>query len=210
MPRNQRIQFSGAWYHVFNRGISKKTIYFSDSHYYLFIDLLKKISEKYNVEIHSFCLMPNHYHLLIHTPEGNLSKAMQYFLSIFSRRINQDLNADGSVFKDRYKSIVIESTSYLLRLTRYIHLNPIEAGLSKSLSHYPWSSFNIYANNIQNKSMNWFHTHKIMEYFTKPEDFIYFHQFGVDEELKKTYSKGSIPNILGSTKFIESVKIALA
>jgi putative transposase len=151
MPRRSRIQYKGAWYHVFNRGISKKTIYFSDSHYFLFIELLGKITKKYNVEIHAFCLMPNHYHLLIHTPDGNLSKAMQYFLSIFAKRINDDINADGSVFRDRYKSILIDSTTYLLQLTRYIHLNPVEAQISSSAKTYKWSSYTAYTAEVTPK-----------------------------------------------------------
>ena len=89
MPRPPRIQYPHAWYHVMNRVTCRKTLYFSEHHYAIFITLLEMASKKHNVAVHSYCLMKNHYHLLLCTPEGNISKFMQYFSSQFVTIINK-------------------------------------------------------------------------------------------------------------------------
>ena len=89
-------------------------------------------------------LWPNHYHILIRTPEPNLDKAMHYFGSNFSRQINRDLHADGPLFKDRYKSLLVDTESYLLQVSRYIHLNPVESHMTSFPEEYAWSSYRSY------------------------------------------------------------------
>lgn len=141
MARPLRIQFNGAWYHVMNRGASRKNIFFNDKHRFHFLELLNQTSKIYGVEIHAYCLMINHYHLAIRTPNGNLSEAMRHFNSCYTQYVNRSMKKDGALFRGRYKAIVISHEGYLLRLSRYIHLNPLQAKLVKNLSDYRWSSF---------------------------------------------------------------------
>ena len=140
MSRPLRIEYPGAWYHVMNRGRRGEEIYTERNDYRLFIDLLKESAELFNIRIAAYCLMPNHYHLLIQTPDGNLSRCMRQINGIYAQRFNRVHNYDGQLFTGRYKSILVEVDSYLLQLLRYIHNNPLRAGLSDDLSAYEWSS----------------------------------------------------------------------
>src|ERR1700733_6569213 len=108
MPRPLRIEYEDAWYHVMNRGANHQPIFYTEVHREIFINLLKEISEKYFVEIHAFCLMDNHYHLLINTPLPNLSRAMRHLDGLYTQRFNIMEKRDGSLFRGRYKSILIE------------------------------------------------------------------------------------------------------
>lgn len=120
MPRPLRIEYEGAWYHVMNRGANHQNIFHTNEHRKLFLELLTEINQQFYVELHSFCLMDNHYHLLIHTPFANLSKAMRYLDGVYTQRINRMMNRDGPLFRGRYKSILIEEDTYLLQ----VHIPP--------------------------------------------------------------------------------------
>ncbi len=144
MPRKLRIQFDGAWYHVMNRGINHGKIFFSDEHRLNFIELLKTTTSNYQVEIHAYCLMGNHYHLILHTPIGNISHAIHYLNSQHTKYINKTLKRSGPLFKGRYHTILINDEKYLLRVSRYIHRNPLKAKMVTNLKEYPWSSYPYY------------------------------------------------------------------
>jgi putative transposase len=131
MPRPLRLEYENAWYHVMNRGAARQDIYKNDQHRLLFLNLLKEASLYYNIEIHAYCLMDNHYHLLIHTPRGNLSQAMRHINGLYTQVFNRSEKIDGSLFRGRYKAILVEEDSYLLQVSRYIHLNPVTAGLTQ-------------------------------------------------------------------------------
>jgi putative transposase len=205
MPRPRRLLFPNAIYHVFNRGISKKTIIFSDYHKLLFIKLLDDISQKFNVKIHAYCLMTNHYHILIETPNANLDKAMHYLGRNLSLQINKSLNADGALFKDRYRSLLVDSDQYLLQVSRYIHLNPVEAGLVDHPEQYKWSSYNTY---LSLDIEPFICTTKIFSYLKLKEDYRYFVNLGIDKEIKAFYSKKKKSDIIGSPHFISRFKPA--
>ena len=131
MSRPLRIEYPGAWYHVMNRGRRSESI-FSDKHDYLmFIDLLIEISEMCNVNIAAYCLMANHYHILLQTPDGNISRCMRHLNSVYTQRYNRTHGLDGQLFRGRYKSILVCNDSHLLQLVRYIHKNPVKAGIVK-------------------------------------------------------------------------------
>jgi len=194
MPRKPRIQYKGAWYHVFNRSINKKTIFLQDYEYQLFLDLLALTVKKFNIEVHSYCLMKNHYHLLIHTPNGNLSSAMQWMLAQYCQRLNKILNMDGAVFRGRFSSIVVDSDRYLLQLCRYIHLNPLQAQVAKDIVAYKWSSYYAF---ISGKNPAWLTTDRILDYFRTQEDFEHYIGLGIDEEIRRFYSQKNIKTHLG-------------
>ena len=153
MSRPLRIYFEGAWYHVMNRGVNKNEIFFKDTHRYEFLNLLGKTKEIYGIEIHAYCLMSNHYHLIIRTPRGNISQAMKYLNSTFAQYVNLTMHRDGPLFRGRFKAIVVNADEYLVRLSRYIHLNPLEAKMVTSLLKFRWSSYLSYIGRA--KSEEW-------------------------------------------------------
>ena len=134
MARQWRIEFPGALYHVLSRGNSGQDIFVSDDDRYLFLALLKELSERYNVEAYAYVLMSNHYHLLLKTMDANLSKAMQWFGTSFTRKFNLNNQHSGHLFQGRFKSIIVENDFYLLRLSCYIHRNPLRAGIVEQLA----------------------------------------------------------------------------
>ena len=132
MVRPLRIEYPGAMYHVMSHGNGFQWIYKSEENYYSFIEILKEIVVKYSFKIHTFILMLNHYHLLLETPLGNLSKGMLYFNRELARRYNYFSKRKGSVLKSRFKAILIEKEKYYLNVFRYINQNQIRLGISKT------------------------------------------------------------------------------
>ena len=127
MARALRIEYSGALYHVTSRGDRREDIYDDDVDRASFLNLLNDVCESYNWDCHGYCLMSNHYHLLIETVEPNLSAGMRQLNGVYSQKYNYRHNKVGHVFQGRYASILIKKESYLLELTRYIVLNPVKA-----------------------------------------------------------------------------------
>ena len=110
----------------------------------MFIDLLIEISEMWDVNVAAYCLMTNHYHILLQTPDGNISRCMRHLNSVYTQRYNRRHGFDGQLFRGRYKSILVCNDSHLLQLVRYIHKNPVKAGMVKDMPDYVWSSYKGY------------------------------------------------------------------
>ena len=144
MARPLRIEYSGAWYHVMNRGGAYRPIFLRDEHRALFLKLLQEIWEQYRIEIHAYCLMGNHYHLLVQTPQANLGRAMRHLNGLYTQRFNRIEKSDGPLFRGRYKAILVEQNPYFLQVSRYIHRNPVEASLVEKSLDYPWSSYQFF------------------------------------------------------------------
>ena len=140
MARPLRIEYADAWYHIMNRGRRSESIFIDKRNYNGFIELLKDTSEMWNLRIAAYCLMPNHYHILIQTPDANISRCMRHIDGVYTQRFNRYHQCDGSLFRGRYKSILIDADRYLLQLVRYIHRNPLKAGLTDQRDLYMWSS----------------------------------------------------------------------
>ncbi|MFH1282104.1 MAG: transposase [bacterium] len=151
MARSLRILFKGAYYHVINRGQGKRNIFLDNKDYSIFLTCLKESCLLYKVTITSYCLMPNHYHLLVHTPNANLSEFMRQLNSVYTQIHNRRHHHDGSLFKGRYKAIVVQEGSYLLRLIRYIHSNPVNAGIVKTMKDFAFSSHNNFMKQEENE-----------------------------------------------------------
>jgi REP element-mobilizing transposase RayT len=141
MARPIRLEFAGALYHVTSRGDRRENIYEDDSDRVAFLSLLSEVCESYNWTCHAYCLMSNHYHLLIETPDANLSKGMRQLNGIYTQKFNRIHNRVGHVFQGRYKAILVEKQSYLLELARYIVLNPVRAQMVRSANEWRWSSY---------------------------------------------------------------------
>jgi len=146
MPRPARVQFDNACYHVINRGLSRKKIFINDKGYQIFLEIMEEACQRFGVIVHAYCLMDNHYHLLLQTPKGNLSKFMQRVSSRYTQRFNKFTDGDGPLFRGRFKSMLIEDDPYLLVLSRYIHRNP--ANFIDNLSSYKWSSYPAYLGEV--------------------------------------------------------------
>ena len=144
MARPLRIEYEGAFYHVTSRGNERGKVFFEAKDYEKFKDYLKGACEKFGIVIHAYVLMTNHYHLLIETPEANLSRAMHYINGAYTSYLNMRKKRSGHLFQGRYKSIIVDSDSYLLELSRYLHLNPVSAGMVDKPADYPYSSCNAY------------------------------------------------------------------
>jgi putative transposase len=141
MARPLRIEYDGALYHVTSRGNARKSIFAGDEDRKIFLDTLKKVNEKYNFLCHAYCLMNNHYHLLIETPDGNLSKGMRQLNGIYTQRYNRRNKKTGHVFQGRYKAILIQKENHLLEVCRYIVLNPVRARAVTLPKEWKWSSY---------------------------------------------------------------------
>ena len=144
MARPLRIEYEGAFYHVTARGNERKRIFFAKSDYEAFKGYVKEAKEKYGARLYCYVLMTNHYHLLVETPKANLSRLMQYLNGSYTNYFNRKRKRSGHLFQGRYKAIVVERDSYLLELSRYLHLNPVRARLVVKPEDYPYSSYDAY------------------------------------------------------------------
>ena len=141
MARPLRLQFPGALYHVTTRGNAKNAIFLDDLDRFRFLDSLGKAITRCGWLCHAYCLMDNHYHVLIETPDGNLARGMHFLNGDYTNRFNKCHEHVGHIFQGRYKAILIHRDSHLLELCRYIVLNPIRAGIVSRPGQYRWSSF---------------------------------------------------------------------
>jgi REP element-mobilizing transposase RayT len=156
LGRPWRIEFEGALYHVTDRGVEKREIFIEVDDYRKFIFYLGRAAEHFNLLIHGFCLIPNHYHLECETPNANLSRAMQWLNTSYAVYFNRRHDRVGHVFQGRYYSTLVQKERHLLELTRYIHLNPVRAGLVRLPQEYEWSSYRIYVGG--SKEFGWLET----------------------------------------------------
>ena len=141
MARPLRIEYEGAVYHVTARGNARSDIYLSDSDRELFLDALSYVVDRFGWICHAYCLMDNHYHLMIETPHANLSRGMGQLNGVYTQRFNRKHGRVGHVYQGRFKSIIVDKDAYLLELSRYVVLNPVRARMVESAGDWPWSSY---------------------------------------------------------------------
>lgn len=208
MARQLRIQYEGAWYHIMNRGLERKNIFLKNKHKKLFTDLLQEISERFQIDIHSYCLMDNHYHLLLQTQLPNLDLAMKHLSSLYTLKFNRDVKRDGPLFRGRYKSILIDKDNYLLNVSRYIHKNPSTAKIIENDQKYPWSSYQYYNLNI-NQNPAWLITKEILSYFNDDRrKYVSFVEVSLEDAMDNTikfYASKKLKPILGSDSFVKEI-----
>lgn len=140
MARPLRIEFPGALYHLTARGNARASIYFDDRDRRVFLDIVGEVVERYLWRCYAYCLMPNHYHLVVDTPQPNLSRGMRQLNGLYTQRFNRRHGRVGHVFQGRFKGILVERESHLLELARYVVLNPVRAGMVEKPENYRWSS----------------------------------------------------------------------
>ena len=192
-----------------NRGRRHEVIFPGQEDYQRFLEILQEGSSMWNVRIAAFCLMPNHYHLLVQTPDSNLSRFMRHVDGVYTQRFNRSHVCDGSLFRGRYKAILVEADMYLLELVRYIHRNPLRAGLVHRLDRYPWNSHNAYIS--RSVTWMWLHKEPVLSMLnpaggSSAESYRAFMAQDESEELTAELSKTNIPSVLGSQDFVGWVK----
>jgi REP element-mobilizing transposase RayT len=164
MARQWRITFPGAFYHIMSRGNERQDIFRCDDDRKMFLDLIGDFSERFEIDMFTYVLMDNHFHLLLRTRQANLPKAMQWLGTTYTRKFNNRHDRSGHLFQGRYKSILVENDQYLLHLSCYIHRNPIRAGIISRLADYPWSSYPSYG--YARKTPKWLDTSLILNLMT--------------------------------------------
>jgi len=208
MSRPLRIEYPDAWYHVMNRGRRREEIFDGKEDYGQFVDILKETARVWKLRISAYCLMPNHYHLLVQTPEANLSRCLRHIDGVYTQRFNRFHGLDGPLFRGRYKSILVDGDKYLLPLVRYIHRNPIRAGLTKKLDSYPWSSHRNYVSGAKNET--WIYKEFILSLFSgkkgdRPRAYHRFVALEDEAEILGIFEK-KWPSVLGSGDFVRWIK----
>lgn len=141
MTRQLRLEFEGALYHVTSRGNRQQAIFRNDGDRYAWLGILATVCARFHLHIHAFCLMGNHYHLVVETPDGNLSRGMCQLNGQYTQRYNFRNATVGHLFQGRYNAILVQRQTYLLALSRYVVLNPVRAGMVATPSGWPWSSY---------------------------------------------------------------------
>lgn len=202
MARPLRIEYPGAWYHVMNRVAGRGLVFKERWTTDLFLRMLQEMDQRFDVECHAYCLMGNHYHLLLRTPEGNLGRAMRHFSGLFTQQYNRHLRRDGGLFRGRYKAILVDADSYLLAVSRYIHRNPLEAGIVRKLDSYAASSYPAYVGRAD--AAAWLKTDFVLDILgsSKAKYRQFVEQPGPDE-VTEFFRQGNQGPILGSAEFVK-------
>ena len=145
MARPLRTDFPGAFHHVTNRGARRQDIFYCPQDRQAFLRLIAKAHQRFGILVHSFCLMTNHIHLIVETPEGGLSRALHLIESAYVQGFNRRHGLDGPLLKGRFYSRLIQEDLYLKLAVRYVERNPLQAGLAEHPINYPWSSYRLFA-----------------------------------------------------------------
>lgn len=141
MARPLRIEYAGAVYHITSRGNERKAVFKSDQDRTNFLNTLQHVKKRYNWLCHAYCLMDNHYHLLIETPDGNLAIGMRQLNGVYTQLFNKLHGRAGHLYQGRYKAILIQKDSHLLEVCRYVVLNPVRARMVEAPEAWKWSSY---------------------------------------------------------------------
>ena len=203
MARPLRIEFDGAFYHVTSRGNARQNIYLDGSDYLLFLDTLTNVCKRYNWLIHAYCLMTNHYHLVVETPEGNLSLGMRQLNGVYTQRFNRKHGRVGHIFQGRFKSILVDSDSYYITLIRYVIQNPLRANMVKQVGDYSWSSYNSIIGKFQ--AADWLQVDSLLKRFaqSKQQALLLFSAY-IDEPSDDIWSNVKNQVFLGSEAFVQT------
>ncbi len=209
MARPLRIEYPGAFYHIISRGNAWEDIFVGGTDKAKFTEYLEKASQRFSIVVHSYCLMRNHYHLLIETPHPNLSKAIQWLNVSYALYHNKKRERHGHLFQGRFRSILIGGDEYLMELSRYIHLNPVRAHILEDPALYKWSSYAAFIG--KERAPKWLETGRLLAYFgsdkkKSTEKYREFVEDGKVEAAQRTDTGLAGGFIFGRQDFIDWVK----
>ncbi|MGM0607194.1 MAG: transposase [Candidatus Muiribacteriota bacterium] len=208
MARQLRILFKNAFYHIMSRGIRKENIFPDDQHKFILLNYLDKNLIKYNIICYAYCIMDNHYHLFIQTPEANLSNFMRVLNNSYANWYIKKHGVRGAVFAGRYKSIVVDSNNYALTLVNYIHQNPIKKFNAELALSYKHSSLGYYLG-IRSKSLQNLNRNFILQNFgaNYNDAFVNYskslYKLINDKDIKRNVYKKTI---IGSKEFVKNIE----
>jgi len=210
VSRPLRIEFPGAFYHVTSRGNERRTVFQSNRDREKYLSYLESAHDRYGAVIHGYCLMGNHYHLLLETPRGNLSKILQYINGSYTTYFNIKRGRSGHLFQGRFKGVLVDKDEYCKELSRYVHLNPVRAGLVKAPLEYPWSSYRYYVG--KDKKPEWLTTEFVLgdfggeggRGFKKYREYV---EGGENKEFNNPLEKAIASTFLGDKEFINRIKL---
>ena len=200
MARRPRVFAAGVLYHVIARGNQRQKVFTSDSDYRAYIERLARYRKKYDYKLHAYCLMPNHVHLLVESSEHPLAKLMQGLQQSYSQYFNLKHRKTGHVFEGRYKAILCQKDEYLLQLIRYIHLNPLRAGMVRTPERYRYSGDHAY---LQGKATETIDPAAVLSMLGGKQAYRRFVQDGLSEGHKEEYYAVADQRFLGAEGFGE-------
>ncbi len=209
MARPLRLEFPNALYHITSRGDRREDIYEDDEDRITFLSILGNVVADYNWLCHGYCLMSNHYHLIIETLDSNLSKGMRQLNGVFTQTTNRRHKRTGHLFQGRYKAILVDKESYLLELARYVVLNPVRAkGMVRIIDDWPWSSYLGMINKVN--AEDWLTTDWVLSQFgaNRVQAINRYQQFvleGVGQEIE-LWSKLQDQMYLGNDEFVSKMQ----
>mgnify|MGYP001574655179 FL=1 len=206
MTRPLRIEYAGAVYHITSRGNEKKAVFKDDQDRINFLNTLQHVNKRYNWLCHAYCMMDNHYHLLIETPDGNLSLGMRQLNGVYTQLFNKRHQRTGHLFQGRYKSILIQKDSHLLEVCRYVVLNPVRARMLERPEAWKWSSYRATAG--RESAPPCLTTDWILGQFSRKrtkaeQEYRQFVEWGIGKETIWRDVKGQ--SILGEDDFVEGL-----
>ncbi|HEX2768042.1 MAG TPA: transposase, partial [Geobacteraceae bacterium] len=202
-------EYPGAIYHVTSRGNDQKDVFKSQRDREKFLEYLATATERYGAVIHVYCLLSNHYHLLLETPEGNLSQIMRHINGAYTTYFNVKRKRAGHLFQGRYKAILVEADEYAAELSRYIHLNPVRAGITRKPEEYRWSTYRVYIGE-NNKATYWLKTEFILGFFggkapVSQEKYRELVENILDSEYDSPLKATVASTVLGSEEFVREI-----
>ena len=208
MARSLRIEYPGAYYHITSRGNERKAIFKNKSDRNKFLTYLKSAYLRYGAIIHVFCLMDNHYHLLLQTPRGNLAQIMRHVNGAYTTYFNIKHKRRGHLFQGRYKAILVDADAYAAELSRYIHLNPVRSGMVDKPEKYSWASYPYYIG--KKKKPDWLSLDFILEYFehtklSAEKNYAHFVLAKMYDRDDNPFDKTVASTMLGKDSFIEKI-----
>lgn len=206
MGRAPRIWFPGACYHIVVRGNRQQDIFYEPVDRLMYLDKLRRVKTRTGFKLHSYVLMTNHVHLLLETGEISISEIMRDINSFYTREFNKKYELVGHLFQGRYRSILVEQDTYLLEVSRYIHLNPVRAKIVTRPEDYPWSSYRGYIYGGDDLV----YSETILSMVGSPERAVNQYKSFVESRLVDVYysleDKIADGDILGSTEFVREIQ----
>lgn len=205
MPRPLRIEYPGAWYHVFSMAARRRPVFKTEEHRDLFLEVVQQTVETYGVEVHAYCVVPDQYHLLIRTPRANLSRTMRQLNGVFTQRSNKRFGGKGQLFRGRYKAVLIDDSVFLGATARFIHNVPVVAEQATKPDQYQWSSGRAQVGGV--KGPSWLYTKALAK--VNGVTYAKFLAEGVDEETQHFYARKHIEAVRGDTAFRKTARANL-